>query len=39
MGTFDNPFIVFVTALVAQWVAAYAGASSERGPTLLGVVF
>jgi hypothetical protein len=25
MGAFDNPFILFVTALVAQWVAAYAG--------------
>lgn len=30
MGTFDNPFIVFVTALVAQWVAAYAGDTIRR---------
>jgi hypothetical protein len=25
MTTFDNPFVVFVVALVAQWAAAYAG--------------
>ncbi len=30
MGAFDNPFVVFVTALVAQWVAAYAGDTIRR---------
>jgi len=25
MSTFDNPFVVFVVALVVQWAAAYAG--------------
>jgi len=30
MGVFDNPFVVFVTALVTQWVAAYAGDTIRR---------
>ena len=30
MGAFDNPFVVFVTALVTQWVAAYAGDTIRR---------
>jgi hypothetical protein len=32
-NTFDNPFIVLIVSLVAQWGAAYAGdIVAQRGP-------